>query len=125
MKICALSEKHRCEYSLSSRAIMKMKTFLVYRKKGNGSHSKIIYMRKGSANTEKKLHDYLRQRNIFRYFQLSLRFGKNMFNKSLYLKALSENISNLLFIFLNNDISKRPLYNHKKIKALQGTILAV
>lgn len=82
-------------------------------------------MRKGSANTEKKLHDYLRQRNIFRYFQFSLRFGKNMFNKSLYLKALSENIPNLLFIFLNNDISKRPLYNHKKIKALQGTILAV
>lgn len=103
---------------------MKMKTFLVYRKKGNGSHSKIIYMRKGSANTEKN-HDYLRQRNTFRYFQLSLRFGKNMFNKSLYLKALSENIPNLLFIFLNNDISKRPLYNHKKIKALQGTILAV
>lgn len=48
-----------------------------------------------------------------------------MFNKSLCLKVLSENIPNLLFIFLNNDISKRPLYKHKKIKALQGMILAV
>lgn len=104
---------------------MKMKTFLVYRNKGNGNHSKIIYMRKGSTNTEEKLHGYLRQRNIIRCLQLWVRFGKNMFNKSLYLKALSENIPNLLFIFLNNGISKRPLYNHKKIKALQGMILTV
>lgn len=82
-------------------------------------------MREDSANTEEKLHGYLRQRNIFRCFQLWLRFGKSMFNKSSYLKALSENIPSLLFIFLNNYISKRPLYNHKKIKALQGMILAV
>lgn len=125
MKICALSGKHRCEYSLSSRVIMKMKTFLVYRNQGSGSHSKTIHMREGSANTEEKMHGHLRQRNIFRCFQLWLRIGKKMFNKSLYSKALSENIPSILFIFLNNDISKRPLYNHKKIKTLQGMILAV
>lgn len=82
-------------------------------------------MREGSANTEEKLHGCLRRRNIFRYFQLWLKIGKRMFNKSLYLKALSENMPSLLFIFLNNDISKKPLYNHKKIKTLQGMILAV
>lgn len=34
---------------------MKMKTFLVYRNKDNGSLSKIIYMKKCSANNRGKV----------------------------------------------------------------------
>lgn len=90
-KAQALSGKGRREYSLPCRAIMKMKTFLAYRNLGDGSHSKIMYMRESGARTEEKLHGYLRQINIFKCFQLWLRISKKKF-KQIF-KVLSEKYS--------------------------------
>lgn len=84
------------------------------------------YIRETVAQTRRvKLRGYLRQRDIFKCFGLWLRISKKRFKQIFVLEVLSENIPRLLFIFLNNDISKSPLYNHKKIKTLQGMILAV
>lgn len=105
------------------RAISEVKTFLAHRDKDDGNHSKITCVRESRAG--EKLFGYIRRRNIFKCFGLWLGISRKGFKRIFILKVLSENTWSLIFIFLNNDISKSPLYNHKKIKTLQGMILAV
>lgn len=82
-----------------------------------------MYERESSA--EEKLYGYLRQGDIFKCFECWLRICKKRSKQTFILKVLPENTPGLIFMFLNNDSSKSPLYNHKKIKTLQGMILAV
>lgn len=82
-----------------------------------------VWERESSA--EEQLYGYLWQRDIFKCFECWLRICKKRSKQTFILKVLPENTPGLIFIFLNNDSSKSPLYNHKKIKTLQGMILAV